>query len=525
MGSAVQNLMSVERFSDLSKLLKTIAFVWRAAKRFLGLKRTLNKPKWEEIPASCIVTAKERKDALTDLLLAAEEGAKFPNTTTDRLVVFKEQGTGLLVCGGRVQSFNEDHAAVPLLPGDSWVSTLLAGESHSKAHDGVAGTLLKMRKKAWVIRGRRIAQKAVDSCLLCKKSRARRCQQVMADLPPERTEPAAPFEFTTVDLFGPYLVKDEVKKRVSVKVWGVVFCCMASRAIHTELASAVSTEAFLMAYRRFTAFRGHPRKIWSDPGNNFIGAKPVLAELDKFLSNQNKEALEETAARNGTAWEWKIHPADSPHRNCAAEAAVRIVKRALQSLGKESILSYSEFQTALYLAANLVNERPIDARMQSREDCVQYVAPNSLLLGRASQCGDVRAFDFTAYPYKRLQVMQSEVSKFWKSWSQLAGPNLFARSKWHTAERNVAVGDIVWVCDQNAMRGQFRLGRVVSTNPDSKGIVRDVNVRVVPSYCVPLVRAVGARKSKTDERREVTQATILHRDVRRLVVLLPVEEQ
>lgn len=136
----------------------------------------------------------------------------------------------------------------------------------------------------------------------------------MADLPPERTEPAAPFEFTTVDLFGPYQVKDDVKKRVTMKVWGVVFCSMASRDIHTELASAVSTEAFLMAYQRFSAVHGHPRKLWSDPGTDFIGARPALRDLYKFLDSQNKVALEETAVRNGTVWEWKINPADSPHR-------------------------------------------------------------------------------------------------------------------------------------------------------------------------------------------------------------------
>lgn len=163
--------------------------------------------------------------------------------------------------------------------------------------------------------------------------------------------------------FGPYQVKDDIKKRVTLRVWGVVFCCMASRAIHTELVNALSTESFLMAYQRFPAVRGHPRKIWSDPGTNFIGAKSVLEELYRFLDIQNKADLEEIAAKNGTEWMWKIHPADSTHRNGAAEAAVRMVKRALQSLGKESSLSYSEFQTALHLAANLANEHPIDARM------------------------------------------------------------------------------------------------------------------------------------------------------------------
>lgn len=59
----------------------------------------------------------------------------------------------------------------------------------------------------------------------------------MADLPLERTKPARPFEFTTVDLFGLYEVKDEVRKKVRLKVWAIVFCCLASRAIYTDVVS------------------------------------------------------------------------------------------------------------------------------------------------------------------------------------------------------------------------------------------------------------------------------------------------
>lgn len=42
--------------------------------------------------------------------------------------------------------------------------------------------------------------------------------------------------------------------------------------------------------------------------------------------------------------------------------------------------------------------------------------------------------------------------------------------------RNVAVGDIVWIADQNALRGQFKLGEGIRVNPDRKEVVRDVNV-------------------------------------------------
>ena len=171
-------------------------------------------------------------------------------------------------------------------------------------------------------------------------------------------------------------------------------------------------------------------------------------------------------------------------------------------------------------------ERPIEARTQSQEDCVEYISPNSLLLGRAGARGDPGDFRFEGYPYRRLQSIQAEVSKFWTRWSQLAGPNLFIRSKWHTWQRNVAVGDVVWLADQNALRGQYKLARVVSVNTDGKGIVRDARVRTFPSYPVPVMRFVkgvtlGGKGTKKHTRK--IPATVLHRDVRRLVILLQIK--
>lgn len=173
------------------------------------------------------------------------------------------------------------------------------------------------------------------------------------------------------------------------------------------------------------------------------------------------------------------------------------------------------------MASNLANERPIDARTQSREDCVEYISANSLLLGRTGPSGDPGTFDFEGYSYKRLRAIQTEVDRFWRKWSQLAGPNLFVRTKWHTAHRNVAIGDVVWLADQNALRGQFRLARVISVNIDQKGIARDVHVRTFPSYPVSTVKPIQKVKKPSTK----IPATVLHRDVRRIVVLLPVEEQ
>lgn len=205
------------------------------------------------------------------------------------------------------------------------------------------------------------------------------------------------------------------------------------------------------------ALRGHPRKLWSYPGTNFVGAKPALEDLHRYLENTDKSEIEDRVSKHGTKWSWKIHPVASPHRNGAAEAAV--VKRALNNLGGVGIFTWEEFKAFLFIAANLVNERPIDARAQCQEDSIGYISPLSLLLGRTGMRRHPGNFQFENYLYKRLRAIQEEVSKFWKTLSELAGPNLFIRSKWHTKDINIAVGDVVWLADQNSLRSQYKLGR------------------------------------------------------------------
>ena len=75
-------------------------------------------------------------------------------------------------------------------------------------------------------------------------------------------------------------------------------------------------------------------------------------------------------------------------------------------------------------------------------------------------------------------------------------------------------------------RRRKKITRVVGVNSDSKGIVRDVNVRTFPSYPVPVMRPITteARPQTLNKPMEKIPGTILHRDVRRLVILLPVEE-
>ena len=60
----------------------------------------------------------------------------------------------------------------------------------------------------------------------------------MGDLPDFRTAMSPPFECVLMDLFGPFLIRDDcIKKgpRVNKKVWGVLFSCSSTRAVHLDI--------------------------------------------------------------------------------------------------------------------------------------------------------------------------------------------------------------------------------------------------------------------------------------------------
>ncbi len=62
---------------------------------------------------------------------------------------------------------------------------------------------------------------------------------MMADLPSDRVMPDyPPFTRVGVDYFGPFMGK---RGRSLVKKYGVIFICLAIRAVHIEVASSLDT--------------------------------------------------------------------------------------------------------------------------------------------------------------------------------------------------------------------------------------------------------------------------------------------
>ncbi|XP_064120644.1 uncharacterized protein LOC135225243 [Macrobrachium nipponense] len=145
-----------------------------------------------------------------------------------------------------------------------------------------------MREKFLVVKGNAAVRHVLGKCIKCRRVHGKVIEQQMADLPPDRMESRKPpFYRTGVDLFGPFFMK---RGRAQIKHWGVIFTCLNMRAIHLEVASNLTSDSFISAFRRFLARRGQVRTIKCDCGTNFVGLRKVLDSSYEFLGENKVEA-------------------------------------------------------------------------------------------------------------------------------------------------------------------------------------------------------------------------------------------
>jgi transposase InsO family protein len=142
------------------------------------------------------------------------------------------------------------------------------------------------------------------------------------------TNPHSP---TSVDYFGPL----EIKRGIAVvKRWGAIFTCMTSRAVHIEVANSLDTSSCINALRRFISRRGQVKRLRSDNGTNFVGAK---RELQKAFSAVRQDQIQKTLREQGI--EWTFNPPGASHHGGIWERMIRSVRQVLCSVLKEQTVN------------------------------------------------------------------------------------------------------------------------------------------------------------------------------------------
>lgn len=189
---------------------------------------------------------------------------------------------GIMRVGGRIPRANLSVTLKNLiiLPKSSPINSLIIGHVHGRTHHGGRGmTLNELRASGyWIVSGNAMVRQFISKCVTCRHLRGSQGEQKMADLPKSRIEPAPPFTYCGVDFFGPWHVQ---RGRAVVNRYGALFTCLASRAVHIEVADSMETDSFINALRRFICRRGPVREIRCDRERISLVQKPNSRKLSK----------------------------------------------------------------------------------------------------------------------------------------------------------------------------------------------------------------------------------------------------
>ncbi|GFW32779.1 DUF1758 domain-containing protein [Trichonephila clavipes] len=127
---------------------------------------------------------------------------------------------------------------------------------------------------------RGLSPKELPTCVLWY--RATTSKQLMGDLPTHRVTPSRPFSVCGVDYAGPInILRYRGRGAKTTKGYIALFVCFVTKALHLELVSDLTSEAFIASLKRFCARRGAPKHIYCDNGE-VITSSPEHTNDDKL---------------------------------------------------------------------------------------------------------------------------------------------------------------------------------------------------------------------------------------------------
>jgi hypothetical protein len=292
----------ITRFSTLSRLQRVAAYCLRFAHnaRNPSSRRTgyLTSTELRDALHACIKIAQQEMyvQEINDLCKKGQVSSKSQLQT---LHPFLDK-EGYLRVGGRLQhshlQYDSKHQMI-LPPAHHLTELIIMNEHLRLLHAGPQLLSASLRQQYWIPRMKQVIRPVLHRCLPCFKLKAAASQQLMGQLPLARVTVARPFLNSGIDYVGPFEIKSgNTRSKTTTKCYIALFICMATKAIHLELVSNLTSEAFIAALKRFIARRGLMDHLYSDNGSNFVRANRELKEF--FKSEDFLRQLHDYAEKN-----------------------------------------------------------------------------------------------------------------------------------------------------------------------------------------------------------------------------------
>ena len=359
--------------------------------------------------------------------------------------------------------FTQKHPII--LPKSSVTALIIEHEHLLNLHSGTQATLYALRRSYWPIDGRSQVWSTLKKCVCCCRANPPPVDYVLGDLPAARITESRPFTNVGIDYCGPFYIKERKdRNRLKIKVYVAIFVCLAVKAVHLELVTDLTSEAFIAARRRFIARRGFCVTIYSDNGANFVGANNELRELRNLLQSDDHKVKVQSFLADRRI-EWHFIPPNSPHFGGLWEAAVKSFKRNFRRVAGNELLTFENLNTLIIEIESIFDSRPLTPISSDPNDLL-VLTPGHFLIGDALT--SFRERDFRDTPSNRLsswQHIQRVKQHFWRRWHREYLNERNIRNKWSKGSHDIREGTVVVLREDNVPSMQWPLGRVIKVHP------------------------------------------------------------
>jgi transposase InsO family protein len=396
---------------------------------------------------------------------------------------FLDQDLKIIRVGGRLDhgKFSEDQKHPMVLPNCHFTKVLMREIHERNLHAGQLATLAIARQKFWPIRGRQIIKQQIRQCIRCFRARPKMVSQPMGSLPSTRITPSPTFHHTGVDYCGPFTIKSSSLRNAKTELaYVAVFVCFATKAVHLELVSRLSTDAFLSAFDRFVSRRGLPSVMHSDRGTNFVGAANKMKDFYKFLQGlPDDDKFRRFFLDNEI--QWNFIPPRTPAFGGLWEALVKSFKHHFTRIAGEAHLTFEEFDQLDCKIEAILNSRPLTPLSEDPDDFTALTAGH-FLIGRplvSKPEHDLKSANINRLTrWQRITHMQQH---FWHRWSQEYLHQLQVRTKNYQDITPVVEGQLVLLEIENQPPTSWPLGRITAIFPGKDGITRVAKIKTLKS--------------------------------------------
>ncbi|XP_062141948.1 uncharacterized protein LOC133849981 [Drosophila sulfurigaster albostrigata] len=321
-------------------------------------------------------------------------------------------------------------------------------------HGGNQLVMRLVRTKFWIPKLRNLVKTVISACKTCVIHRRKLQSQLMGDLPSARSTFSRPFANSGVDFAGPSTSRATTK------------------AIHLEATTDLTAEKFLEAFSRFVARRGCPLHMYSDNGKTFVGASSILS---KEFVESTRNLIVTTHSHQGLAWHF--NPPGAPHMGGLWEAGVKSFKTHFYKTVSSVKHTFEELSTLLSKIEACLNSRPLTPMSEDVSDLAALTPGHFLIGGPLLSMAEPEAREDVESIRNRWQRLKALHQHFCVRWKSEYLKELHKRNKWQSPSRDLQIGDMVVIREENIPPQEWRLGRVLTACPGADERVRVVDIQ------------------------------------------------